>query len=168
MPAVIPLQILNQLSAEQEEFRPGAHTLWVNENFSVLLLVGPNPRDDYHVNPGSEVYYQLKGDIVVVYFDAEGKRQEQPVKEGEVWLLEAGAPHQPYRPKGTVGLVVEHAPGPNEVSKVAWYCRNCDALLRELAMSEAYGSRESDDGAWRTCKRCGSTLTRPEAVAANP
>ena len=159
---VIPIPILNWLATNQDQFKSGVRSLWLNQNFSVLLLVGPNPRDEYHVNPGSEVYYQLKGDIVVKYFDTEGQRHEQLVREGEVWLLGAKYPHQPYRPEGTVGLVVEHAPGPGEASKTAWYCENCDHLLHEVKMGDGYASApRTGSEPWRTCSSCGQTLARP-------
>src|SRR5436309_11859873 len=80
----------------------------------VILFVsgGPNTRNDFHVNPTQELFYQLKGDIAVRVRPLDGARpRDIVVKEGEMLLLPRWVPHRPQRPAGTVGLIVEFPRG---------------------------------------------------------
>src|SRR5438046_5659473 len=53
----------------------------------VILFVsgGPNTRNDFHVNPTEELFYQLKGDIAVRVRPLDGSRPKDVVEtEGEL------------------------------------------------------------------------------------
>src|SRR5438046_8665185 len=53
----------------------------------VILFVsgGPNTRNDFHVNPTEELFYQLKGDIAVRVRPLDGSRpKDVVVREGEL------------------------------------------------------------------------------------
>ncbi len=136
----------------------------------VFVSGGPNTRNDYHVNPTEELFYQLKGDIAVRIRPLDGSTpRDVVIKEGEVYLLPRWVPHRPQRPSGTVGLIVEF-PRPRGMNDgLRWYCPKCDHLVHEASfrlkkidkdlhviMNKFWGG----PAAKRTCRNCGHTITR--------
>src|SRR6476620_11898414 len=81
----------------------GAEMIWKQSQFRVLIIGGPNARRDFHINPGDEFFYQLEGDLVLEYIDPGGKRQQETIREGDVFLLPARTPHSSQRTAKTVG-----------------------------------------------------------------
>lgn len=147
----------------------------------VILFVsgGPNTRNDYHVNPTEELFYQLKGDIAVRVRPLDGSPpHDVVVKEGELFLLPRWVPHRPQRPAGTIGLIVEFprgvdADGNPQMDGLRWYCPNCDELVHEakwvlkkidedlkVIMEDFWGGPEER----RTCKNCGTVIQRAGAI----
>ena len=43
----------------------GNKMMWGDGEFLVMVVGGPNARKDYHVEDGEELFYQIKGDMVV-------------------------------------------------------------------------------------------------------
>jgi len=105
--------------------RPFNLTKWIEENrdllkppvgnknlyteagdYIVMIVGGPNARNDYHYNETEELFYQIEGDINV-RIQEDGKAVDIPIKQGEMFLLPANVPHQPQRGENTVGLVIE-------------------------------------------------------------
>ena len=139
----------------------------------VQVVGGPNARQDYHVDPGEEFFYQLEGDMLLATIQ-DGERVDVPIREGEIFLLPARVPHSPQRFADTVGLVIERDRRPGEEDGLQWYCENCGNLLYEefFALTDIerqfppvferfFGNREL-----RTCRRCGVVLERRPAVSA--
>lgn len=163
-----PLHAQGWIDQNRDSFRPpsGAKMLWRGDDMFALLLAGPNMRDDYHINPSSETFYQLKGDIVVGIIDQDGQRRDVTIREGEVWVCPSGVPHQPRRPDGTYGMVVERVLRKDELNRFVWYCSTCQNLLHQV---EYYGSDRPQGGNlldtitgnedWRLCKQCGHHQT---------
>ena len=149
----------------------GAEMIWKDSQFIVMIIGGPNARRDFHIDPGEEFFYQLEGDMVLEYFDDEGKRRRETIRAGEVLLLPANCPHSPQRPANSVGLVVERVRGPNEPEGYAWYCERCDAKLYELSRREAdlladlrkVSEQFNNSESLRTCTACG--YLQPMAAA---
>ncbi len=138
----------------------------MNDDFIVMVVGGPNGRKDYHWEEGEELFYQIKGDIVVRIINAEGKPEEIPIKEGEMFLLPARVPHSPQRPEGTVGLVIERYRREGEIDKMLWYCDHCESKLHEASfpledigtqIKEAIETFRSDLEA-RTCNVCQTVM----------
>jgi 3-hydroxyanthranilate 3,4-dioxygenase len=102
-----------------------------NDDFIVMIVGGPNGRSDYHWEDGEELFYQIKGDITVRIINAEGKREDIPIREGEMFLLPKHVPHSPQRPADTVGLVIERNRREGEIDKLIWFCDTCDKQLYE-------------------------------------
>jgi 3-hydroxyanthranilate 3,4-dioxygenase len=140
----------------------GNKAMW-DGDFLVMIVGGPNRRNDYHINPGGELFYQVEGDIVLKIID-EGKPRDVPIKQGELFLLPAGVPHSPQRPAATVGLVVEVPKFARGTHHLRWYCRECGHVLHDTAfepidlgkqikamLADFNGSAEL-----RKCKRCGA------------
>ncbi len=142
----------------------------------VILFVsgGPNTRNDFHVNPTEELFYQLKGDIAVRIRPLDGsKPREVIIKEGELFLLPRWVPHRPQRPKGTVGLIVEFPRPEGQLDGLQWYCPKCDTLvhdarfrLKKIDEDLAVVMHDFWDGPAerRTCKKCGYVIVRAGAI----
>ncbi|MGW6783538.1 3-hydroxyanthranilate 3,4-dioxygenase [Streptomyces sp. NPDC054987] len=163
---------VDQLRAAGADAFPGAlaaKALYPGSQFEVVLVRGPNSRNDFHVNPYDELFVQLEGTIRVdTRAPGEGLRQNL-VHEGELFMVPAGVPHSPLRPAGTWGLVVEIRRRPGDTEAVEWYCDRCDALIERVTMesSEMIGAlmplltafQASEER--RTCRSCGEVLAQP-------
>lgn len=135
-------------------------------DFIVMIVGGPNARKDYHFNESEELFYQLEGDMTVKV-QLEGKAQEVQIKEGEMFLLPSNIPHNPIRPAGTIGLVVERVRKGTDLSDgLMWFCDKCNHKLHEYRFpladvekdflsrfKEFYTSKEL-----RTCDACGHEM----------
>ena len=135
----------------------------------VFVSGGPNTRNDFHVNPTEELFYQLKGDIAVRVRPLDGSEpRDEIIREGEMYLLPRWVPHRPQRPAGTVGLIIEFPRGEQD-DKLQWYCPSCDALVHEAAwrlkkidedlkiiMEDFWGGPEER----RKCGECGTVIER--------
>ncbi len=136
--------------------------------FIFQIIRGPNARNDFHVDPGDEIFYQLKGTIRVDVMQ-EGQRKLNLLRQGDVLLVPAGVPHSPLRPAGSWGLVVERKRRPDELDGILWFCDRCNTKLYDRPFSctnieteiraaiEAFYADES----LRTCKQCGAVLQQP-------
>jgi 3-hydroxyanthranilate 3,4-dioxygenase len=113
-----------------KQLHPGAGDL------IVMVVGGPNQRQDYHVDPYEEWFYQLKGNMHVNVID-EGRPRTIHIREGETWLLPASLPHSPQRPEaGSIGLVVEKVREPGTLEKFQWYTHTADTatLVHEVEL----------------------------------
>jgi 3-hydroxyanthranilate 3,4-dioxygenase len=136
--------------------------------FIFQIIRGPNARNDFHIDPGDEIFYQLEGTIRVDVIEG-GRRKQNILNQGDVLLVPAGVPHSPLRPAGSWGLVVERKRRPNELDGILWFCEQCNAKLYErsfpmqdigteirAAIDDFFASDEH-----RTCKSCGAVLAIP-------
>lgn len=99
--------------------------IWRDRDFTVMILAGPIVRNDYHINPSEEFFYQLKGNMFVKVVE-DGIIRDVPVDEGNVMLLPANIPHSPQRPEpGSIGLVVECQRPDGAADAFEWYCESC-------------------------------------------
>jgi 3-hydroxyanthranilate 3,4-dioxygenase len=143
----------------------GNKQVYMDAEFIVMVVGGPNARKDYHFNEGEEFFYQLEGDITVK-IQEDGKAVEVPIKEGEIFLLPPRIPHSPIRPANTVGLVIERQRKRTEDDALMWFCDNCNHKLFEKyfflesiekdflpTFTEFYSSEEH-----RTCDSCGHVM----------
>jgi len=170
--ALPPLNLTKWIEDNKEHLKPPVSNKQLyTDSEDVILFVsgGPNTRNDYHVNPTEELFYQLKGDIAVRIRPLDdSKPHDVVIREGELWLLPRWVPHRPQRPAGTVGLIVEF-PRNGEDDGLRWYCDKCDELIHEarwklkkidedlaVIMEDFWGGPESR----RTCKNCGHVMQR--------
>ena len=152
----------------------GNKPIWVNEDFIVMVVGGPNARKDYHVNETSEFFYQVEGDMNLRIIDPDTNRPKDiHIREGEIYLLPPLVPHSPQRYAGTVGLVIETSRAPTAKDKLRWYSDDTHELVYEAefkleniaedlkTIMEEFWSNED----LRRCKSTGSVIARPtEAV----
>ncbi len=133
------------------------------------IIKGPNARDDFHICPSDEIFYQLKGDMTLPYLDENGERQDVQIREGDVFRLPRLVPHSPQRPAGTIGLVIERRRKVDELDAVIWLCPNCRNTLHRVEYwrdNKAMKIKEiaatfNANQELRTCKRCGTLLPDP-------
>lgn len=112
---------------------PVCNKLMHKDQLSVMLVGGPNIRTDFHLDEGSEFFYQLRGNMCLPTIQR-GKRKDVHIREGEVFLLPSRIPHSPQRPEvGALGLVVERRRTSDELDGLRWYCDfdKCDEVLYE-------------------------------------
>lgn len=74
--------------------------------FGCRFIGGPNTREDYHLDLGSEFFFQMKGNMELPTIQ-QGKRKLVKINQGHVFLLPSRIPHSPQRQKDTFGLVCE-------------------------------------------------------------
>lgn len=158
------------IDAHRERLKPpvGNALVFQDSDFQVMIVGGPNRRDDYHVDPGEELFYQLEGDIVLKVMEDAGPR-DIPIRAGDILLLPPNVPHSPRRGAGTVGMVVERARARDEIDRFRWYCGSCHAVLHEAALHVVDLGTElkpvletmERDRARRTCGRCGAFTPPP-------
>ncbi len=141
-----------------KELMPGG------DDFIVMIVGGPNQRDDFHVDPYEEWFHQIKGDIQVVVMTENG-RQTIDIREGEMWMLPRNTPHSPQRPNaGSVGMVIERIREEGTLEKFQWYCQECDHLVHEVELQVRDIVQDlppvfaafREDEALRTCSNCGA------------
>lgn len=152
-----------------DEHRPllkppvGNKQIFKDSTFIVMVVAGPNSRTDFHVNQSDEFFYQLEGDIFLRIINREGKIEEIPIKQGEIFMLPAKTPHSPQRAPNTLGMVIEKTREPGEIDGLQWYCHSCHNKLYEEffpltnietqfgAVFDRYYSSEHTK-----CKNCGT------------
>jgi len=133
--AGVPLDLLGWIAANASSFEPPVanRVVWPDSEFIFMVVRGPNARNDFHVDPGDEIFYQLRGDIRVDVIDSDGVREKRIVREGDVMLVPAGMPHAPMRPADTWGVVIERRRAVDELDQLVWFCDHCG---NELARAE--------------------------------
>ena len=142
------------------------------QDFIVMVVGGPNARNDYHFNETEEFFYQLEGDITVKIVD-NGEHVDIPIREGDIYMLPARTPHSPRRGPNTVGLVMEVQRREGMKDGFIWYCEKCNHLLYEnildlkdivkelpVVMDAFYANADL-----RTCKQCGAVMEPPKKLA---
>src|SRR3989338_3721221 len=99
---------------------PVCNNLMFKDQLKVMYVTGPNTRKDYHLEMGEELFFQVKGSMVVEAWE-HGKRKSVEIKEGEVFVLPARVPHSPQRFANTLGLVIERERLPIEMDVLRYY-----------------------------------------------
>ena len=99
-----PINIHKWVEENRDRLKPpvGNQYLYDGDGFFVMVIGGPNARNDFHMSQSEEYFFQLKGDIVVRIIE-NGKIKDVPIREGETFFIPRGVPHSPTRPPGTVG-----------------------------------------------------------------
>jgi len=171
MANIAPLHLMRWIEEHKGHFSgPVANKeVFPESEFIYQIVRGPNARNDFHIDPGDEIFFQLKGDITVRCIDETGKPRDIKVREGESMLCRAGTPHCPIRPADTWGLVIERKRRANERDKLAWFCERCGGQLHEATFSVANIELElreviqkfNASEALRTCRKCGAVLPVP-------
>ena len=159
-----PFNLMQWVAEHREQLKPpvGNKQLYRDSDFIVMVVGGPNARNDFHYNETDELFYQLEGEITVHIQTNEG-RDRVTIGPGEIFLLPGKIPHSPVRPEGTVGLVVELDRKPGKKDGLLWYCEQCNHKLYEeyfeLQSIETdflpVFKRFNQSKALRTCDRCG-------------
>jgi 3-hydroxyanthranilate 3,4-dioxygenase len=163
---LVPFSLLGWIEDHRSDFRKpvGNKVIWSEGEF-IAFVSGGNSRNDFHVNPGDEIFLQLQGGVRVD-IQIDGERVINPLHEGELLLIPAGVPHAPRRPEGTYGLVVERVRRSGELDGFRWHCETCNHELHrtefqldDIEAQFAQMLRDFDaDEAARRCPACGEVL----------
>jgi len=174
MPLLPPINFNKWLEENREKLQPPVNNfcLYNGKDHVVMVVGGPNSRNDYHVSETEEWFYQVKGRMKLKVLDGE-EFKDIDIGEGEMFLLPANTPHCPVRFANTVGLVVERVHPENMIDSVRWYCHSGKhpkpTLIREerLHISDMGTQlkpviqRWKDEPEFRVCKGCG-TVADPQ------
>jgi 3-hydroxyanthranilate 3,4-dioxygenase len=167
--SLVPINFRKWIDENRHLLKPpvGNRVVWQDAEFIVMVVGGPNGRNDYHVNEGAEFFHQLEGDITLRVL-VDGKPQDIPIREGEIFLLPGGVPHSPQRPSNTVGLVLERQRLPHEKDGFLWVCETCGEKLHEEffhltdivrqlpPLFERFWSSDAT-----LCRKCGTRMIKP-------
>ncbi len=128
-----PFNLNKWISENKHLLKPpvGNKNLYIEaDDFIVMIVGGPNARQDYHYNETEELFYQLQGDIVVKT-QQNNKMVEVKIREGEMFLLPPKIPHSPIRPENSIGLVIERKREPQHKDGLMWFSEKANTLLYE-------------------------------------
>ncbi|KAK9895612.1 3-hydroxyanthranilic acid dioxygenase [Cystobasidium minutum MCA 4210] len=143
------------------------YCLYDGGDFTMMVVGGPNERNDYHVNETEEWFFQHKGGMLLRLVDGD-EFKEFRIEEGDMFLLPANTPHCPVRYADTIGLVMECVRPGESVDRLRWYCRsgNHDKphVIREVSfhVTDLGTQLKKPIQEWqnspelRTCKDCGA------------
>ena len=172
MKSLTAFNLAEWIDKHRDQLRPPVCNQQVFEenDFIVMIVGGPNSRNDYHLDEGPELFYQIEGHMVLRVVD-DGERKDIRIGEGEMLLLPPRVPHSPQRFADTVGLVVERKRLDHELDAFMWFCDNCNnKLYEEFAyvdnivdqlppiFDRFYSSKKH-----RRCDECGTVVPRPGA-----
>ena len=130
-----PTHLTTWIRENEAAFAPPVmNKLMHRDQLSIMFVGGPNERTDFHLEEGSEFFYQLRGNMELPTVQA-GKRVNVKIREGDVFLLPSRIPHSPQRPEtGSIGLVVErqrYEDEPNDGLRFYVDFHKCDEVLWE-------------------------------------
>lgn len=168
-PVMKPLNFKKWIDENRHLLKPpvGNQQIWLDREFMVTVVGGPNSRSDYHINEGEEFFYQVEGSIQLRVLE-DGKPVDIPIHEGEIFLLPSNVPHSPQRGAGTVGLVIERRRLAHEMDSFLWICKGCHAelwkdtlhltdIVKQLPpVFERYYSNPEN----QKCRKCGMVNAR--------
>lgn len=161
-----PINLMGWINENRHLLKPpvGNQVVWKDTDFMVMIVGGPNHRNDFHINPTEEFFYQLEGDMVLKVFD-DGEFYDVVIREGDIFMLPPHVRHSPQRPMaGSVGLVIEPKRPPGAKDAFEWYCFECGALVHrvEVLLQSIVDDLPPlyqafyDDASARTCPECGA------------
>src|SRR5438270_5104198 len=110
-----PINLGKWIQENRETFKPPVSNryLYDGRDFFVMVIKGPNARNDFHLVDSEEYFYQHKGDIKVRI--REGDRiVDHLVREGEPFCIPPNVPHAPVRPTDASGVLVGRRRPPGE------------------------------------------------------
>jgi 3-hydroxyanthranilate 3,4-dioxygenase len=149
----------------------GNKEVFKNSDFIFQIIKGPNARNDFHIDPFDEIFYQLKGHIFLHLIE-DGVERRLRIAEGEVFCLPKNIYHSPRRPPDSIGLVIERPRKASELDGCAWFCPSCANKLHQVdfwcedierGLRDVIGAFNADEEK-RTCKRCHAVLPDPSKI----
>ncbi|KAJ7449263.1 3-hydroxyanthranilic acid dioxygenase [Mycena latifolia] len=180
MPLLPPLNFPLWLKDKGHLLKPPVNNfcLYQGQDFVVMVVGGPNERNDYHVNETEEWFFQHKGGMLLRVVD-DGVFRDIRIEEGEMFLLPgthasdvphplSNTPHNPVRFADTIGIVMERVRPDASLDRLRWYCRSDAHTEPTIIYEEAFHvtdlgtqlkpviQRWQGDEKLRTCGSCGA------------
>jgi 3-hydroxyanthranilate 3,4-dioxygenase len=146
----------------------GNREIFKGSDFILQVIKGPNARNDFHIDPWDEIFYQLHGHIFVHTIE-DGKEVKHRIDEGAMFFLPKNVFHSPRRPPGSVGLVIERPRLEGEEDGIAWFCETCGHMLHSVyfwcedieVTLKGHVEAFNADEVLRKCDQCGTVLPDP-------
>ncbi|MDX2174228.1 MAG: 3-hydroxyanthranilate 3,4-dioxygenase [Bacteroidota bacterium] len=170
----LPFNLKKWIDENRHLLKPPVNNkvVYKDAEFIVMVVGGPNSRKDYHYNESEEFFYQLEGDVIV-QVQIDGKMQEVPIKEGDIFLLPPKIPHNPRRFENTIGLVIERKRKETEKDGLLWFCESCNHPLHEVYFTltdiatqfQGEFKRFYENKELCTCKKCGTIMEPPQVIS---
>jgi 3-hydroxyanthranilate 3,4-dioxygenase len=172
-PTLKPFDFPAWIDSNEHLLKPplGSKLVFEEADMIVMAIGGPNSRVDFHDDPVEELFYQLRGDMVLKIADG-GEIYDVRINEGEVFMLPGRVRHSPQRPvPGSVGLVVESPRVDGMLDGFEWFCFECKNLVHRIEVAVVdivadlpplYEAFYADEAA-RTCDNCGALHPGKEA-----
>lgn len=125
----VPVNLSSWVENAKPTLKPpvGNRMMYDGAQFQIMIIGGPNQRDDFHVEKGEELFVQLEGDMNLDVMQ-EGKRVAIPIKEMDLFVLPLMVPHSPQRYENTIGLVIERVRTPKEMDTLRWYKKGTNKI----------------------------------------
>src|SRR5204862_332955 len=139
----------NWIEENRHLFKPPVSNryLYDGRDFFVMVIKGPNARNDFHLVDSEEYFYQLKGDMEVRV--REGDRiVDHIVREGETFFIPPTVPHSPQRPRNWPDLDAKY--GYSGFVRLDHYQPCC---ARMMIGDRVF--REITDNVWDPARRIG-------------
>ncbi len=172
-----PINLMAWVEKHRADLKPpvGNKYLYRGTDFFVMVIGGPNARNDFHLTQSEEYFYQVKG-AIVVRIREDNKIKDYVVREGETFFIPPNTPHAPCRPAGTIGVVVERVRPPDEMEHQIFYCEKCGDVVEdnEFACKDIVDHfRQAMEEVWSdpergTCKNCGTRVERAKPFEMKP
>ncbi|MGB1264079.1 MAG: 3-hydroxyanthranilate 3,4-dioxygenase, partial [Cognaticolwellia sp.] len=141
----MPFNLQQWVDEHRELLKPPVcnKQIFQQDDYIVMVVGGPNNRQDFHYNETPELFYQLEGEMVLSIVenpvedcyprDTTNNKQSTPtltfrdiaIKAGEIFLLPPKVLHSPQRFEHSVGLVVEQKRTSKQQDALFWFCSQC-------------------------------------------
>ncbi len=125
-----PFNIQEWIANHRSELVPpiGNKVVYQDDDFIVMAVGGPNQRDDFHIDPAPELFYQHEGTLTLKTIqikNGDKAHVDVLIPAGSFFSLPAYVPHSPQRPAGSLGFVIERVRRLHEYDALHWYCPHC-------------------------------------------
>jgi len=161
-----PINFPQWIEQNQHLLKPpvGNQQIWLDTDFIVTVVGGPNQRTDFHDDPYEEFFYQFKGNAFLNTME-NGRPGRVDLKEGAMFLLPPHVRHSPQRPEaGSLCIVIERSRPVGQLDGFEWFCPNCHALIHRVEVQlksivsdlpPLFAAFYADLDA-RRCRQCGT------------
>ncbi|GJN90283.1 hypothetical protein Rhopal_003291-T1 [Rhodotorula paludigena] len=126
-----PLNLPKWLEENADRLKPpvGNFCLYDGGDFTVMVVGGPNSRNDYHLNETEEWFYQYKGHMTLKVIDNAKVGERVKTKDGlDAISVEGGEFREITIGEGEMFLLPD---------RLRWYCQNpkhtSPTIIREVA-----------------------------------
>lgn len=169
MSYAMPFNLHAWIDEHREQLKPPVcnKQIFQQGDFIVMVVGGPNNRDDYHYNETPELFYQIEGEMNLAVID-NGKFIDIKIQAGEIFLLPPKVLHSPQRFSNSIGLVVEQKRAEGQEDALFWFCPNCKSQLYteaffldniETDLPSVFANFYGNDRHC-TCERCGTKISK--------
>ena len=100
-----PQHLMKWIETHRSDFQPpvGNKYLYSGRDFFVMVIAGPNARNDFHQVDSEEFFTQIQGDIVVKTYENGDRIVTHVVREGETFFIPPERPPCTLQAGGNAG-----------------------------------------------------------------